>query len=346
MASRYTRSIAIVLYQGVEILDFAGPAEVFAAAATIGEDRGAPAFDVYTVASTRDTVVSQGFIDIVPDFTLDDAPAPDLIVIPGGSSSAMLDDPKFMAWLARTNAQSEVTLTVCTGAMAPAVLGLLDGLTVTTHHGSLSRLQQLAPKAHVEADRRFVDNGAVITTAGVSAGIDGSLHLVARLLGREVAQQTARYMEYRWDPEPANLAGYSDLNPSVDERGRALQQVVVDAQAGRWQQAHDRVQSLLAADADDGYAWMMLTEILRGQERLEEALNAARRTTQFADYEAEGRFMEALVLARIGSANEALGALGAALDSGFNTRWRMEQEPDLESLRADERFTALLARVQ
>jgi putative intracellular protease/amidase len=346
MVIGYTRNVAIVLYQGVEILDLAGPAEVFAAAAGIGADRGTPAFNVYSVATTRATIVSQGFLDIVPDAALDDAAAADVIVIPGGSSSAMLNDAHFMQWLAGSTLRSEVTLTVCTGAMAPAVLGLLDGLTVTTHHGSLDRLQQLAPEARVERDRRFVDNGRLITTAGVSAGIDGSLHLVARLLGRVVAESTARYMEYAWVPEPSQLASYEELNPSLDGGGRQFQQALIDAQAGNWEAAADRLQGLIEEDGTDGYAWMLLTEVLRGQERWPDALDAARRTSSFDDQAAEGRFLETLVLARMGRLDDACAALRAAFDHGFDTRWRMEQEPDLDSLRQDERFAALLLRAR
>jgi transcriptional regulator GlxA family with amidase domain len=346
MENGYTRSVAIVLYQGVEVLDFAGPAEVFAAAARQGDYRGTPAFNVYTVATTRDAIVSQGFIDVVPDYALADAPAADLIVIPGGSSNTMLDDTQFMDWLAASQARAQVTLTVCTGAMAPAVLGLLDGLTVTTHHGSINQLQRLAPMAHVVRDVRFVDNGHIITTAGVSAGIDGSLHLVARLLGLAVAQQTARYMEYNWQPETTQLGAYPALNPSLDERGRELQQATIDAQAEDWPAAESRLRRVLDSDAHDGYAWMLLTEVLRGQERWTDALDAARRTAALPGYEQDGPYLEACTLARLGRTNAALDALQAAIDNGFMSRWHLEQEPDLEPLREHERFAALLTRVR
>jgi transcriptional regulator GlxA family with amidase domain len=341
MESSYTRNVAIVLYQGVEVLDFAGPAEVFAAAARQGDDRGTPAFNVYTVATTRDSIVSQGFIDVIPDYALADAPPPDLIIIPGGSSNAMLDDTAFMDWLASSQARAQVTLTVCTGAMAPAALGLFDGLTVTTHYGSIDQLQRLAPEARVERGVRFVDNGHLITTAGVSAGIDGSLHLVARLLGRHVADQTAQYMEYRWVPEPDHESAYTDGNPSLDARGREMQLALIDAQAADWQAAEARLRSLLTSDPGDGYAWMLLTEVLRGQARWDDALETARVTSEHAGYEADGHFLRACALARLGRVDEAFEALRAALDHGFASRWQLEQDADLESLRGDGRFAAL-----
>jgi transcriptional regulator GlxA family with amidase domain len=198
------RNVAIVLYEGVELLDFAGPGEVFAAAAVGGE----PAFRVYTVATSKTPLTSQGFVKIIPDFTIDDAPHPDVIVLPGGSSSALTNDARFMAWARKALDGAEVSMSVCTGAFVLAKAGLLDGRVATTWFGAIDRLRKAAPNATVQEGRRFVDQGRIVTTAGVSAGIDGALHVVARLLGRGVADQTARYMEYRWSPEPYLVETY------------------------------------------------------------------------------------------------------------------------------------------
>jgi transcriptional regulator GlxA family with amidase domain len=226
----YTRNVAIVLYEGVELLDFAGPGEVFAAAANVGADRGQPAFKVYTVAPVRQPLKSQGFVTIHPEYGIDDAPPPDILVIPGGSSQTLLKSERFMTWAGAVMKTATITLTVCTGAFVPATVGLLDGKSATTHHGSFERLRSAAPRVTLIEGKRFVDNGAIITTAGVSAGIDGALHAVARLLGRNVADNTARYMEYHWTPEAYLTASYPYLNPSLDEDGRALQQASI---AGR-----------------------------------------------------------------------------------------------------------------
>ena len=128
----YTRNVAIVLYDGVEILDFAGPTEVFQAAGRFGRSGLTPAFRVYTVAASREPLTSQGVVKVVPEFTFDDAPAPDLVVFPGGASDALTENDKAMAWARKAMAAAEVTLTVCTGAFVPAKAGLLDGLDVTT----------------------------------------------------------------------------------------------------------------------------------------------------------------------------------------------------------------------
>jgi transcriptional regulator GlxA family with amidase domain len=103
-------------------------------------------------------------------------------------------------WMKARCQEAELVLSVCTGVLLLAKAGLLDGLEATTHHGAIDLLRQTAPKATVHADRRFVDNGRVVCWAGVAAGIDMSLHVVARLLGREVAKRTARQMEYPWQP--------------------------------------------------------------------------------------------------------------------------------------------------
>jgi transcriptional regulator GlxA family with amidase domain len=203
-----TRNVAIVVYDGVELLDFAGPGEVFSSAARFGAVGDQPAFRVYTVATNKAPITSQGFLKIVPEFSVEDAPRPDLIVLPGGNSAALTEDPRFMAWAHKAFETSEIAMSVCTGAFVLGKSGLLDGRTATTWFGATAKLRQAFPKASVQDGRRFVDQGAIVTTAGVSAGIDGALHVVARLLGREVADQTARYMEYHWSPEPYLASTY------------------------------------------------------------------------------------------------------------------------------------------
>lgn len=188
------RNVAIFIHEGVELLDFAGPGEVFAAA------RLGQAFNVYTVAATDADITSQRFLKVRPQYTLENCPKPDIIVLPGGNTRIPLQDQRVIAWIQKAVPESEVTISVCTGAFLLAKAGLLDGKEATTHWASIDRLRSAAPKTKVHADRRVVDNGQIITCAGVSAGIDGSLHLVERLLGKKVAEDTARYMEYRWEP--------------------------------------------------------------------------------------------------------------------------------------------------
>jgi len=209
-AAPRTRNVAIVLYDGVELLDFAGPGEVFAAAAHLGGmASGTQAFNVYTVGRSKTPLLSEGFVRITPEFSVEDAPRPDIVVFPGGGVEGIVGDPALMAWAKKSVETAEIAVSVCNGAFVLGNLGALDGKTVTTHWGSLSRLRSSFPKATVQEGRRFVDNGKIVTTAGVSAGIDGALHIVARLLGRAAADQTARYMEYRWTPEPYLSEAYA-----------------------------------------------------------------------------------------------------------------------------------------
>lgn len=192
------RNVAVFIHEGVELLDFAGPGEVFAAAHL---PQGAHAFNVYTVAATPEAITSQGFVSIKPQYTFENAPRPDIVVLPGGNTSIPLQNPKVIEWVKKTSQDAEVMMSVCTGAFLLARAGLLDGKEATTHWSAIDNLRRDFPKTTVHENRRFLDNGKVITTAGVSAGIDGALHIVDRLLGRDAASMTARYMEYLWTPE-------------------------------------------------------------------------------------------------------------------------------------------------
>jgi len=189
------RNVAILIYPGVELLDFSGPGEAFSAA----QGAGGRAFRVFTVAETRDPLVSQGFVRVTPEFTIDDCPKPDIVVLPGGAVPDR--DPELLDWVRECSRSAELVMSVCNGALLLGNTGLLDGLQATTHHSALQALALQTPKATVYSNRRFVDSGAVMTCAGVSAGIDGALHVIERMLGAQAARDTAYYMEYDWRPE-------------------------------------------------------------------------------------------------------------------------------------------------
>src|SRR3954470_3616758 len=165
-AAPRTRNVAIVLYEGVELLDFAGPGEVFAAAARIGETGATPAFRVYTVGKSKGPLLSEGFVKITPEFSIEDAPRPDLVVFPGGGVQSIVGDPALMAWAKSAVDSAEIAISVCNGAFVLGSLGMLDGKTVTTHFGAVPRLKSSFPRATVQEGRRFVDSGKVVTTAG------------------------------------------------------------------------------------------------------------------------------------------------------------------------------------
>lgn len=191
------KNVAMFVYEGMEILDFSGPGEVFAAARPSDG-----AFRVYTVAVTKDPILSQGFVKIQPEYTLADCPKPDIIVLPGGNSRSSRENPEVINWLKAHASDLDAFVTVCTGAFILEKTGLLEGKKATTWYGAIDRFREGAPKTEVLENVRWVDNGQIITTAGVSAGIDGALHMVEKLFGRETALATAKYMEYdKWKPE-------------------------------------------------------------------------------------------------------------------------------------------------
>jgi transcriptional regulator GlxA family with amidase domain len=188
------KNVAILLFDDVEVLDFAGPFEVFA---VTDELCGYETFNVFTVADGVGTVRARNGLKVVPHFTLEQCPPPHVLIIPGGfGTRALLRKPAFLEWVRIRVRTAELTMSVCTGALVLAQLGLLDGLKATTHHECLGLLRELAPGAEIVDNERFVDNGAILTAAGISAGIDCSLHVVQRLVGADAATATARYMEY------------------------------------------------------------------------------------------------------------------------------------------------------
>lgn len=197
MEQSQLRNVAIVVWDGVELLDFAGPGEVFADA-RIGDK---PVFNVFTVGLTSDPVISQGFLKMSPTYSISNCPQPDVLIIPGGGTQPLTGNSEFMAWVKKASNNTEMIITVCTGAFVAAKAGLLDDLEATTWHGAVDALRREAKDTKVHADRRFVDNGDIITTAGVSAGIDGALQALAHLAGPDIAAKTARYMEYDYWPD-------------------------------------------------------------------------------------------------------------------------------------------------
>jgi transcriptional regulator GlxA family with amidase domain len=189
------RNVAILVFPEVEVLDFAGPFEVFA---VTDELRGHETFRTFTVAASPAVLRARNGLQVVPDFTLENCPAPHVLIVPGGiGTRALLQQPALLEWLRVKARHAELVMSVCTGALVLAQLGLLDGLRVTTHHENLELLARLAPKATVDGSQRFHDNGHILTAAGISAGIDCSLHVVGRLLGEPAVAATAKYMEYR-----------------------------------------------------------------------------------------------------------------------------------------------------
>jgi transcriptional regulator GlxA family with amidase domain len=191
-----TRTLAILLFADAEVLDFCGPYEVFSVSNRYVEP---PAFEVVTVAEKKGVVLAKNGLSVNPDHGFDDCPQPHIVLVPGGiGTRVQMHNRAVLEWIKQAAAGAELVLSVCTGSLLLAKAGLLDGLAATTHHGSLDSLRELSPGTTVHADRRYVDNGRVICSAGIAAGIDMSLFVVSKLLGPEVAEKTARQMEYPW----------------------------------------------------------------------------------------------------------------------------------------------------
>ena len=194
--------VGILLFDNVEVLDFAGPFEVFSrtrlqpGVETRRSEEGAP-FQVFTVARTRDPITATGGLTVVPRHGFADAPRIDLLVVPGGfGTRRLLNDEETLGWIRRTAAAARQVTSVCTGSLLLAKAGLLEGRRATTHWASLDLLGSLGAGVTVERDLRVVDDG-VITSAGVASGMDMAFYIVETLFGREVADETARYIEYR-----------------------------------------------------------------------------------------------------------------------------------------------------
>jgi transcriptional regulator GlxA family with amidase domain len=187
------RNVAILVYDGVYLLDFAGPMEIFTDVQT---DDTAQVFNVYTVAPTVAAVRAHTGTAFTPTYSIATAPMPDILVVPGGERDFATAHPETGAWIKQAAGKAQIVMSVCTGAFILADLGLLDGLDAITWYGAAKALQKRYPAIRVREGKRFTDNGKVITTAGISAGIDGALHVLERLFGRDVADRTAAFVEY------------------------------------------------------------------------------------------------------------------------------------------------------
>jgi len=192
-----TRTVVILVFDDAEVLDVFGPFEVFS---VTGEREPGNPFRVVLAAERAGPVKLRHGLSVNPQHRLADCPRPDLLVVPGGFGTRReMNNPALISWIRERAAEAELVFSVCTGALMLARTGMLDGLAATTHAGAIDLLRQVAPKTRVQPGSRYVDNGKVILAAGISAGIDASLYVVERLLGTEVAEATAHYMEYHWD---------------------------------------------------------------------------------------------------------------------------------------------------
>ena len=195
--------VRILAYDGVEALDFAGPFEVFTTASRVSQrmqpGTAAP-FDVASVALAPpgQPVQARAGLQLLADHTLASNPAGDVLIVPGGAVDAPMANPETLRWIAACAAGAQVVASVCTGVFLLAKSGVVTQEAVTTHWEDISDLRAQFPQLDVREDVRWVDTGRIVSSAGISAGIDMSLHLVERLAGRALAERTARQMDYAW----------------------------------------------------------------------------------------------------------------------------------------------------
>lgn len=195
---KLTKNVAIFVFPKVQIIDFAGPYEVFANASAANHSY----FHVFTVAVTDEAIETSGGLTIKPRYRLDNHPKADILVLPGGFGVAKSrQDPQVIKWIQQTAKDAEIVFSVCNGALFLAKAGLLDGKEATTTAGAIDGLQAEVPTAKIVAGKRFVDSGKVVTSGGLSAGIDGALYVVQKALGKGWGPMVAVWMEYDWHPD-------------------------------------------------------------------------------------------------------------------------------------------------
>jgi transcriptional regulator GlxA family with amidase domain len=193
-------TVGILIFDDVEVLDFCGPFEVFSVARPVGENSDEfKLFNVVTIAEEDKIITCRGGLLVKPHATIENHPPLDILVIPGGQGTRReRHNQRLLDWIVQQDQHTNLTTSVCTGAFLLAERGLLDHRQATTHWGSIEWMRDTYPAVQMVVDARVVDQGHIITSAGISAGIDMSLHVVSRLHGIDVAEWTARRMEYDW----------------------------------------------------------------------------------------------------------------------------------------------------
>lgn len=197
-----TINVGIYIYDMVEILDFAGPFEVFSTASRVIARMDSDLqeiFPVFTIGEKLTPILARGGLQILPKYQISDHPEINVLIIPGGIVSDELEKPNIISWIKKSSNLAEITASVCTGAFLLARAGLLQSITATTHWEDIDEFESMFPDIKIKRNTRWVDEGNVVTSAGISAGIDMSLHLVSRLYTMDLAGRTAKQMEYDWN---------------------------------------------------------------------------------------------------------------------------------------------------
>lgn len=196
-----TINVGIFLYNEIEVLDFAGPFEVFSTASRVSSrisEDSENLFNVFTVAEDQKSILARGGLKITPTHSISNHPEINLLIIPGGIVTDELEKNHIISWILNTSNSADITGSVCTGAFLLAKAGLLKSKRATTHWEDIDDLISMFPDIKIKKNVRWVDEGKIVTAAGISAGIDMSLHLVSRMANHKLALLTAKQMEFDW----------------------------------------------------------------------------------------------------------------------------------------------------
>jgi transcriptional regulator GlxA family with amidase domain len=193
------KTVGILVFNDIEVLDFCGPFEVLSVARLDESKRveTLSTFDVKLISMTKEVVFTKGNMKVIPDFDFETCPRLDILIVPGGMGTRkLMYDENVLDFIQQKAKEVELLTSVCTGSLILANAKLLEGINATTHWKSLERLENEFKNIKVCKDKHFVEEGNIITSAGISAGIDMALHIVKRYCGEEVAKATAKHMEY------------------------------------------------------------------------------------------------------------------------------------------------------
>ncbi|HEX8378243.1 MAG TPA: DJ-1/PfpI family protein [Pedobacter sp.] len=240
--------VAILLFDGVQIIDFTAPFEVL----------GQAGYEVITVAADSSIKTNMG-MTVIPNFTFKNSPETSVFIIPGGNISETSKSDAAIKWIKQYSEKADVVMSVCNGALILAKTGLLDGLSATTYHNAIAELKKNHLKIKVVSDQRFVDNGKFITTAGLSSGMDGALHVVEKLKGKPKAQTVALNLEYDWKPKDnyarAALAD-KHLNPIFQGNDKAHPSITsakllsTEGDKHQWQTEYEVIATISAVEIE------------------------------------------------------------------------------------------------
>ena len=196
-----TINVGIFLYNEVEVLDFAGPFEVFSTASRVNiriSPQSQNLYNVFTVAEDQKPIIARGGLQILPKYSISDHPTINLLIIPGGIVTNELKKKHIISWILNCSNSTDITASVCTGAFLLAKAGLLKARSATTHWEDINDLISMFPDIKIQKNVRWVDEGQVVTSAGISAGIDMSLYLISSTANLNLAELTAKQMEFDW----------------------------------------------------------------------------------------------------------------------------------------------------